>query len=116
MPRLQVQRWANSPAWERPLPVAIARATIVGRPATLVITMAAPALLTTVHMAVRPAPVMIGAEVGATIDLVNGFLVTGWASAAEDTGFAGTASALAVVSNAHAGVLSPVTIAVQRKL
>jgi hypothetical protein len=116
LPRLQVRRSANSPVWERPLPVAIARATIVGRPATLVITMVAPALPTTVHLAAQPAPAMIGAEDGATIDLANGSPVTAWASAAEDTEFAGTASVLPVVSNARAGALSPVTIAVQRKL
>ena len=98
------------------MPVAIARAMIVGRTVTLAITMAAPVLPTTVHQAAQPAPVMIGAEDGATIDPVNGSLVTAWASAAEDTEFAGTASVLAVASNARAGVLSPVTIAVQRKM
>ena len=98
------------------MPVAIARAMIVGRTVTLAITMAAPVLPTTVHQAAQPAPVMIGAEDGATIDPVNGSPVTAWASAAKGTEFAGTVSVLPVVSNARAAVLSPVTIAVQHKL
>ena len=102
--------------WERPLPVAIARATIAGRPVTLVITTAARVPPTTAHMAARPAPVMIGAEDGAIIDLVNGSPVTALVSAAEGTEFAGTASVLPVVSSARAVVPSRVTTAVQRKL
>lgn len=116
MLRLQAQRWVNSPAWGSLLPVAIARAMIVGRPVIPVIIMVTPVLPTTVHQAAQHAPAMIGAEDGATIDLVNGSLVTAWVSAAEGTEFAGTASVLPVVSNALAGALSPVTIAVQRKL
>jgi hypothetical protein len=72
---------------------------IVGQPATLVITMAIPVLLTTVHLAARPVLVLIGAEDGVTIASVNGSHVMAWVSVARDTEFAEIASVPTVVSN-----------------
>jgi hypothetical protein len=86
----------------RPALVARVRAMIVGRPATLVITMATPVPLTTVHLAVQHVPVLIGVGDGATTAPVNGSHVLAWVSVARDTEFAEIASVPTVVSNVPA--------------
>ena len=84
------------------MPVAIAHAMIVGRPATLVLTMATPVPPTIVHLAARPVPALIGAEDGATTAPVSGSHVLAWVSVARGTEFAEIASVPTVVSNVAA--------------
>ena len=107
---------AGLPALARPaLPVRV-RAMIVGRTVTLVITTATPVPPTTVQVAARPVPVIIGVEDGAPIVLVNGSRVLAWVSVVRGTEFAGIASVLTVGSSVVAGALSHVTLAVQRQI
>ena len=70
---------------------------IVGRPVTLVITMATLVPPTTVHLAARPVPALIGVEDGVTTAPANGSHVMAWVSVARGTEFAEIASVPTVV-------------------